>query len=184
MTITEPWISDEQAMLRTVLEYPFDDTVRLIFADWLEENGQHVKAECLREQIGCPSIDRSIHHIEYMTAIYRTRSRNELITGLPHRIELNTADFLTHAKAIFSRWPIVEVGLRDYYRAEIAYLDRPVIFGRHYPNWHRLPDFIKRIPTRFETGRHAVEHISRACVDYGRSLAGLRPIDWQTEAQP
>lgn len=42
---------DEAAFLRTICEYPDDDRVRLIFADWLEENGRPERAEFIRIQI-------------------------------------------------------------------------------------------------------------------------------------
>ena len=41
-------MSDEQALLRAIRAAPEDDTVRLVYADWLEENGQPERAEFIR----------------------------------------------------------------------------------------------------------------------------------------
>ena len=43
-------MTPEEAFLQAILEDPLSDTPRLIFADWLEENGQAVRAEFVRVQ--------------------------------------------------------------------------------------------------------------------------------------
>lgn len=42
---------DGPALLRAILEAPADDAPRLVYADWLEENGQTERAEFIRTQI-------------------------------------------------------------------------------------------------------------------------------------
>lgn len=42
---------DGPALLRTILERPDDDAPRLVYADWLEENGQQNRAEFIRLQL-------------------------------------------------------------------------------------------------------------------------------------
>lgn len=44
-------ISDEAAFLRTIIASPDDDTPRLVYADWLDENGHEDCAEFIRLQI-------------------------------------------------------------------------------------------------------------------------------------
>ncbi len=44
-------MTDRDAFLRTIIENPDDDTPRLVFADWLEENGDPERAEFIRLQI-------------------------------------------------------------------------------------------------------------------------------------
>ena len=62
--------SDGDALLRAICEAPWEDTPRLVFADWLEENGQPERAEFIRLQIelkalphderfGTPQYDRA-----------------------------------------------------------------------------------------------------------------------------
>ncbi len=43
--------SEERAFLAKILAEPEDDTVRLVYADWLDENGQGDRAEFIRLQI-------------------------------------------------------------------------------------------------------------------------------------
>jgi uncharacterized protein (TIGR02996 family) len=44
-------MTEREALLRTVCENPDDDTPRLVFADWLDENGEAERAEFIRLQI-------------------------------------------------------------------------------------------------------------------------------------
>src|SRR5262245_22517606 len=44
-------MSPEHAFLRAIKEKPHDDTLRLVFTDWLEENGQPERAEFVRLQV-------------------------------------------------------------------------------------------------------------------------------------
>jgi uncharacterized protein (TIGR02996 family) len=44
-------MTDEDALMRAVIADPDDDAPRLIFADWLDENGQCERAEFIRVQI-------------------------------------------------------------------------------------------------------------------------------------
>lgn len=41
-------MNDEEAFLAAILADPEDDTVRLVFADWLDENGHHARAGFIR----------------------------------------------------------------------------------------------------------------------------------------
>jgi uncharacterized protein (TIGR02996 family) len=43
-------MSDERDLLAAIWEHPHDDTVRLAYADWLQENGQPERAEFIRVQ--------------------------------------------------------------------------------------------------------------------------------------
>lgn len=44
-------MSEREALLRAVCANPDDDTPRLVFADWLQENGEEARAEFIRVQI-------------------------------------------------------------------------------------------------------------------------------------
>jgi uncharacterized protein (TIGR02996 family) len=43
-------MTEREALLRAVCEQPDDDTPRLVFADWLQENGEEARAEFIRVQ--------------------------------------------------------------------------------------------------------------------------------------
>lgn len=45
-------MTDGDALLRAILDEPADDAPRLVYADWLEENGQPERAEFIRVQCG------------------------------------------------------------------------------------------------------------------------------------
>ena len=46
--------SDERAFLDAICEQPHDDTARLVYADWLTENGRADRAEFIRGEIELP----------------------------------------------------------------------------------------------------------------------------------
>ena len=50
-------MADELSFLGAIRAQPEDDTVRLIFADWLEEHGQQARAEFIRLQCRLADID-------------------------------------------------------------------------------------------------------------------------------
>jgi uncharacterized protein (TIGR02996 family) len=44
-------MGDGEALLRAILDQPKEETPRLVYADWLEENGQPERAEFIRVQV-------------------------------------------------------------------------------------------------------------------------------------
>lgn len=44
-------MTDHDALLRAICENPREDTPRLVYADWLEENGQHERAAFIRTDV-------------------------------------------------------------------------------------------------------------------------------------
>src|SRR5947209_1070483 len=44
-------MSPEESFLHAVLEAPDDDTPRLVYADWLDDHGEHDRAEFIRVRI-------------------------------------------------------------------------------------------------------------------------------------
>ena len=50
-------MSDEKALLTAIWEHPHEDTPRLVYADWLQENGQPERAEFIRVQIELARLD-------------------------------------------------------------------------------------------------------------------------------
>ncbi len=50
-------MSDEKALLAAIWKHPHEDTPRLVYADWLEENGQPERAEFIRTQIELARLD-------------------------------------------------------------------------------------------------------------------------------
>jgi uncharacterized protein (TIGR02996 family) len=52
-------MSDEKALLAAIWEHPHEDTPRLMYADWLQENGQSERAEFIRVQVELARIDET-----------------------------------------------------------------------------------------------------------------------------
>lgn len=55
-------MSDSFAFLRTIRTDPADDDARLVFADWLDENGDPKRAEFIRLQIGLKNVSEQWQH--------------------------------------------------------------------------------------------------------------------------
>ena len=53
--------TDRAALYAGILERPDDDVARLVYADWLEENGEAERAEFIRRQIAGENVKPSIH---------------------------------------------------------------------------------------------------------------------------
>ena len=51
-------MSDGEALLAAILSHPEEDAPRMIFADWLDENNQHDRAEFIRVQVLQPARQR------------------------------------------------------------------------------------------------------------------------------
>jgi uncharacterized protein (TIGR02996 family) len=54
-------MSDHDALLRAIGEQPEEDTPRLVYADWLDENGDPDRADFVRNQIELARIDINDH---------------------------------------------------------------------------------------------------------------------------
>jgi uncharacterized protein (TIGR02996 family) len=48
---SDPSETERRAFLAAIVAAPEDDTPRLVFADWLDEHGEHDRAEFIR--LGC-----------------------------------------------------------------------------------------------------------------------------------
>lgn len=55
-------ISLAESFLEDITAHPGDDAPRLVFADWLEENGQSARAEFIRLQVGAASLAARVRH--------------------------------------------------------------------------------------------------------------------------
>ncbi len=111
-------MTDAERFLAAIVANPDDDTLRLVYADWLEENGDAERAEFIRLQIAeaqtrAPGSRRSMELLE------RNRKR-WLIPGIPgsqvfrrgfvEYLHISADDFLKHEAMIETAAPVV--GLR------------------------------------------------------------------------
>jgi uncharacterized protein (TIGR02996 family) len=133
-------MSDRQAFIRRICEEPFEDTHRLVFADWLDEVNDHDQAHqaaYIRHAILDPCEGMNAvppHHGnqgESADVYARAEPTVTQITGrmahegeawsarrwydrgFVYRVGLPVLEFLKHARRLFENHPITEVELYD-----------------------------------------------------------------------
>lgn len=78
-------LSEHEAFLRAIFDAPDDDTPRLVYADFLEENGEAERGELVRVQCRLALIHRRLEPVE--VGELRMRER-ELLSNLHPELEL------------------------------------------------------------------------------------------------
>lgn len=191
----------ERDWVRAVCERPDDDYVRLVFADWLDEQGRSDDASRIRHQVADPDrvesavLDSVSRSKRLPFAAYRRR-------GFVFRIELPADDFLRHAPTLFASHPIQEVRLTDCYpnhtdEPEVG--DAPAVWQKRsitQDSWeghwrarrYGVPDvLLELMPFRDWKVNYTQDRsctyppnaetglmwLSNACVAFGRERAGL-----------
>ena len=66
-------MTDRDALYRAILAHPADDTPRLVYADWLQENGRPEEAEFLR--VSCRLEAAGPGDPEYAELVTRSSTR-------------------------------------------------------------------------------------------------------------
>jgi uncharacterized protein (TIGR02996 family) len=115
-------MTHDDAFLQAILEDPDDDGLRLIFADWLEEQGQP-RGEFIRTQCtlaGLPPGDRRRPLLEAREQQLLARHRDQWLgslrslaylwgfrRGFAEEITLPATAFLSHADTIFRSTPVL-----------------------------------------------------------------------------
>ncbi len=136
-------MNDHDALLRAVLEYPDEDCPRLVFADWLDENEQHDRAEFIRLQCEISSIqsaaptigppescswlpkaarrvtelsrrERELHRCsDHSLSPVLPGVKTVCSRGFVSEIEISLAEFMQYSKSIFQSQPVTRVVLTD-----------------------------------------------------------------------
>ena len=192
-------------LLRAVLCDPGDDTVRLAFADYLEENGRGLHARFVRDQIA--GVVRMVPlsmlvPLEPLTGVMShqttrhatargcvvTCDRVELVyrRGFVDEVRLPAAAFTEDfARKLFARHPVTRVVLTD--REPTTWLHGGWTWISTATRWQvnnrnrrafLRPELMEHLPAPWPcaTADEAVAALSDACVAWGRSLAGLPPL--------
>ncbi len=60
-------MTTQKSLLQSIRESPFDDNLRLVYADWLEENGDPDQAEMIRLQCELRILDRRTARANFLT---------------------------------------------------------------------------------------------------------------------
>jgi uncharacterized protein (TIGR02996 family) len=118
----------EDALLKAVIAEPDDDSPRLIYADWLEENGQEERAEFIRVQVAlwkanaggraCGELRaRSAallreHDIAWARPFHWAATHWTYDRGFIRDASCELPRFVTHAEALFRHAPLQGLHLR------------------------------------------------------------------------
>jgi uncharacterized protein (TIGR02996 family) len=119
---------DDRAFLQAIREHPEDDAPRLVYADWLEEQGQAERAEFIRVQCALAREDGDdqppalaarerelwrLHGKAWSAPLRPYSNRFEFRRGFPAEVLVRAKAFLAHAEAIFDAAPVSSVRLRS-----------------------------------------------------------------------
>jgi uncharacterized protein (TIGR02996 family) len=129
-------MSDADALLRAILDAPEDDAPRLVYADWLDEQGDSARAAFMRVQIELARLsaddpDRSRLAQTERTLLGANRtawnewlpdwvSTQEYRRGFIEWIQCQAADFIAHADEVRSKTPLQGVRLDGRQRIAVA----------------------------------------------------------------
>jgi uncharacterized protein (TIGR02996 family) len=118
-------MSDGDALRAGVLRNPDDDTVRLIYADWLEENGEPERGGFVRAQVwaalGEPHAPAVRQHLDTARKLFKDRGPNwavavnrfvlqwQFARGFVEHVAVDVTAFPRHAADLFALEPIRSV---------------------------------------------------------------------------
>jgi uncharacterized protein (TIGR02996 family) len=118
-------MTHDEAFLQDVLAHPGDDVPRLIYADWLEDQGQAERAEFIRAQCALAKLPRkdprrpelegvefallSLHDAEWAGELTRLVRGWGFRRGFVHRVRVDAADFLAGHGELFRLAPVRRV---------------------------------------------------------------------------
>src|SRR5437660_107995 len=121
-------MADEAAFLDAIIADPDDDALRLIFADWLDEQGDP-RGEFIRVQIElagmseddprlAPLAERErellrLHKTAWLGPVGRIADEAGFRRGLLGSIRVSALAFLEKARVLFNRRPIRKLGIYD-----------------------------------------------------------------------
>ena len=179
-------MSDEAALLTAIAAHPDEDTPRLMYADWLDENGRPIRAEFIRVQIDIARKDhlpRAIlnryvdlfkrnqeliddHRGELLgpLAALPAEARAEFRRGFVASIEVTVRDFLAHSALINGYQPLPRVCVNGVVGRLIDFLHNPHTgCVTHINGYSERPD---DVPPRYPPDEEldlidAVERLSR-----------------------
>ncbi len=133
-------MSQDDAFLRAVIENPDDDSLRLVYADHLEECGQLERAAFIRIQLarargiqvgfqdGAPDAsERALlkeHERQWAGPLRELGAACEFSRGFVEAISIRPEDFLAHAEDLFRLAPIRRVTLQT----AMFQLDEPHLY--------------------------------------------------------
>lgn len=191
----------EPDLLRSILIDPCDDVPRLIYADWLEENGDEKRAQWIRRSIENPDLTIRVDFSrKFKSHVYTIMRR-----GFYESIHCYTNSLFDVLDEFFTTDPITSVTVADKSPRNWIVRDPPnppINCSRWWAGLDTSPEILDlslasdalpikifsklrnqlghmSYPTEamlYRTHAEAMEDLSQACVACGRELAGLPPL--------
>lgn len=121
--------SDGDGLRAAIVAQPDDDIVRLIYADWLQENGQPARAQFIRVQVAAAQaepfspqalkeektaaglLDANPH---WRRALLKRAIRVEFARGFAERVYVDAAVFPRDAESLFAEEPVRAIQVMRY----------------------------------------------------------------------
>jgi uncharacterized protein (TIGR02996 family) len=171
-------MTDQQRLLKAICQSPEDDVVRLVYADWLEENGDAERARFIRVQCRLASLPRFDleryelegeesalrvkHGKKWLKPLAKITTNVEFQRGFPHRFALPAAKFVAKGEELFAAAPT----LREYRVLQ--------------PNaaWEQLLDCpaLEKV-TSFDAGQHGITIPRTQALARSKRVCNLRRLD-------
>lgn len=181
-----------RGFLADIIAHPDDDTPRLIYADWLEENGQEERAELIRGMVANPDGDWVITSTttpsEVVERIQRVANLPQRVTvilsrGFVSQVWCKAEVWQAHGPALAAEHPLERVELTDfqptqvstqwgigtpapYYSWEPSYLveNAPPVYGR----WLAHVNCLWHDRKRYATAEAALDAMSAVLITWAR----------------
>lgn len=127
-------MTERDALLKAVCDYPDDDTPRLVFADWLQENGEEEYADFVRSQVrhgellrhAAPDAEGFARRARELWLRHGEQWRAELpqvadivwhdafFRGFPERARVSSDSVLLANAAAFDRAPVRHLEISNF----------------------------------------------------------------------
>lgn len=179
---------------------PFDDLARRAFADELEFLGYTRRASNLRWFLDHPRSHQGIGLPTVFTWLKRQKVPDTgsgfgvMNRGFLWEVRLPLKLFMDSARELFLAHPLISVRLTDrspgmargegggdgYFWGTISDLgqDMPWVVPVELASKSPGSDYCREVAS-FADREEASDWLSQKCVDHGRRLAGLPPLDWK-----
>ncbi len=178
---------DDARFLQAIVANPADTTRRLVYADWLEENGQPERAEFIRVQCALANHPSNGAELEKRRAeLYRRyagawfgvahRLLGKELTverGFADTIALSARRFIEHGEAIFQAAPTIEGVLISRLGRNMPELARCTTLQRVRSLMFFETPFRAREATEFARSPH-LGNLRELCLDQSESEIGIR----------
>ncbi|QEL19526.1 TIGR02996 domain-containing protein [Limnoglobus roseus] len=120
-------LEEREAFLRAIFDAPDDDVPRLVYADWLEENGEEVAAKAIRLSISCFRAEDERTRVEYLHEFQRLKWENPEVVNHHDGLFRNVLERGRDYDFTSGQFTVAE--LLDEQAFRVSALAKPWLFG-------------------------------------------------------